>query len=103
VEEIDALAPKLWALFSMRTGQFKMKVQSSKFRGLIRDAIGPQPALRRLLTLFVNSIRLCPGRFNKQVGRLNKSHHTGSWGDRLWTLDKNFGFKQDHVGRGVCL
>jgi O-methyltransferase len=72
-----------------------VKVQSSKFRGLIRDAITSQPALQRLLTLLVNSIRLSPGRFNKQVRRLDKSHHTVSWGDRLLTLDKNFGFKQD--------
>ena len=49
----------------------------------------------RLLAPLVNAIRLSPARFNKQIRRLDKFHHTVSWGDRLLTLDKNFGFKQD--------
>jgi O-methyltransferase len=77
---------------------------SSKFRGLIRGAIRSQPLLRRWLIPLVNALRLSrhnneikrtPGQFNDEIRRIEKFHHTVSWGDRLLTLDKYCGFKHD--------
>jgi O-methyltransferase len=77
---------------------------SSKFRGLVRGLIKSQPMLRRWLIPLVNSLKLsrhdndsgnAAGRFNDEIKRIEKFHHTVSWGDRLLTLDKYCGFKHD--------
>lgn len=84
--------------------QGEQKQTPSKFRALLRRAIRLQPTLHRWLAGWIakradrrnkEEERLSPGRFNAEIRRLEKFHHTVSWGDRLLTLDKHCSFKQD--------
>lgn len=67
---------------------------------MIRSAIRSQPTLYRWLSALEhfrqkNEIRRAASRLNDGIRRLDKFHQTISWGDRLLTLDKYCGFKED--------
>jgi hypothetical protein len=71
-----------------------------KFRELVRRALRSQPTLRRWLIAVADHLNKkdrirTAARLNGEIGRIAKLHHAVSWGDRLLTLDKNFGLKQN--------